>query len=138
MAAHMLSGQCLCGKVSVTAEAKTGTFHACHCDICRVWGGGPALAFQADDTLRITGEDNVTVYSSSDWAERGFCKTCGTHLFYRLKENGHCYPPLGLFNGTHGMTLHAQSFIDKKHPGYSFAEQTENLTAAEFYAQFAE
>ena len=24
---------------------------------------------------------------SSAWAERGFCKNCGSHLFYRLKEN---------------------------------------------------
>lgn len=134
---RVLSGQCLCGQVAVTAEAKTGTFHACHCDICRIWGGGPALAFEAGDSLKLRGEDNVTVYSSSDWAERGFCKTCGTHLFYRLKETGHTYPPLGLFAGTEGMTFHAQSFIDKKHPGYSFCEATENLTAEEFYAQFA-
>lgn len=24
-------------------------------------------------------------FASSDWAERGFCKTCGTTLFYFLK-----------------------------------------------------
>lgn len=95
------------------------------------------MAFEAGDSLKLHGEDNVTVYSSSDWAERGFCKHCGTHLFYRLKETGHTYPPLGLFADTEGMTFHAQSFIDKKHPGYSFCEATENLTAEEFYAKFA-
>ncbi len=135
-AALTLSGTCLCGKVGLSAENKTGLFHACHCDICRTWGGGPMLAFDADNSVTFQGEQDITVYSSSDWAERGFCKHCGTHLFYRLKEPRHYFLPLGLFEGTESMTFHAQSFIDKKHPGYSFAQQTHDQTAEEFYAQY--
>lgn len=131
-----LSGSCLCGKVGLRAENKTGLFHACHCDICRSWGGGPMLAFDADNSVAFQGEQEITVYSSSDWAERGFCKNCGTHLFFRLKEPRHYFLPLGLFEGTENMTFHAQSFIDKKHPAYSFAQQTHDQTAEEFYAQY--
>ncbi|MDP2206356.1 MAG: GFA family protein [Alphaproteobacteria bacterium] len=132
-----LSGQCLCGKVTLSAEAQGGVFHACHCDICRTWGGGPMMAFEAGANVTLQGDDNIGVYNSSEWAERGFCKTCGTHLFYRLKENRHYYLPLGLFKGTESLTFHGQSFIDKKHPGYSFAEETDDLTSEEFYAKFA-
>lgn len=135
-ATKKLSGQCLCDRVRITAEAQDGTFHACHCNTCRNWGGGPMLAFAAGNTVSLQGEEEIGVYNSSAWAERGFCKTCGTHLFYRLKENLHYYLPLGLFKDTEHMTFHAQSFIDKKHPGYSFAETTDNMTSEEFFAKF--
>lgn len=95
------------------------------------------MAFEAGASVALRGEDNIGVYNSSEWAERGFCKSCGTHLFYRLKENQHYYLPLGLFKGTENLTFHSQSFIDKKHPSYSFAEKTDTLTAEEFYAKFA-
>jgi hypothetical protein len=131
-----VSGQCLCGKVAVSAEAQDEFFHACHCDICRRWGGGPMMAFGAGGNVTLQGEDAISVYNSSAWAERGFCKTCGTHLFYRLKENRHYYLPLGFFNDVGNLTFHSQSFIDKKHPGYSFAEATDNLTSEEFFAKF--
>lgn len=94
------------------------------------------MAFGAGGSAILQGEDAISVYSSSAWAERGFCKHCGTHLFYRLKEPRHYFLPLGLFEGTESMTFHAQSFIDKKHPGYSFAEATDNLTSEEFFAKF--
>lgn len=135
--AQTLSGTCLCCKITVQAENKTGLFHACHCDICRRWGGGPMMAFDAENSVTIHGDAHVTIFNSSEWAERGFCKNCGTHLFYRLKEPRHYFLPLGLFAGAENMTFHAQSFIDKKHPGYSFAQQTHDQTAEEFFAQFA-
>ena len=30
-------------------------------------------------------ESAIGVFESSEWAERGFCKSCGTALFYRLR-----------------------------------------------------
>ena len=42
--------------------------------------------------------DSISVFSSSDWAERGFCSKCGGHLFYRLKKEGHYAVPVGLLD----------------------------------------
>jgi len=61
---------------------------ACYCGMCRRWGGGPLLAVDCGTSVRLTGEEHVGVFASSKWAERGFCKQCGSHLFYRLKQNG--------------------------------------------------
>jgi len=47
------------------------------------------MAVPCADTVSFAGEENVAVYKSSDWAERGFCKQCGTHLFYRFHGNQH-------------------------------------------------
>ncbi|NIT13149.1 MAG: GFA family protein, partial [Candidatus Dadabacteria bacterium] len=52
--------------------------------MCRKWCGGPLMAVNCGTDVTFEGEDNITVYDSSSWAERGFCSGCGSHLFYRL------------------------------------------------------
>ncbi|MFC6672978.1 GFA family protein [Marinobacterium aestuariivivens] len=93
------------------------------------------LAVECGTDVRFEGEDNIAVYASSDWAERGFCKTCGTHLFYRLKGSGEYAMPAGLFDNGDFM-LKSQIFIDEKPGFYSFAEQTRNMTGAEVFAEY--
>ena len=66
---------------------------------------------------------NITVYNSSEWAERGFCAMCGTHLFYRLKQIGLYHVPLGLFGDQVNPEFEKQVFIDKKPSNYSFKEK---------------
>ncbi|WP_339900516.1 GFA family protein [Paraglaciecola polaris] len=56
---------------------------ACHCASCRKWSGGPLLAIDCGTDVSISPTDNITVYDSSQWAQRGFCRHCGTDLFYR-------------------------------------------------------
>src|SRR5262249_24548393 len=56
---------------------------ACHCTICRKSSGHfyvGAEVLQKDVT--ITGDDHVTWYDSSERVRRGFCKTCGSQLFF--------------------------------------------------------
>lgn len=133
---HTLHGNCLCGEVTVTAVSEEAAFGACHCDTCRKWGGGPLLVVECNAEVRWTGEESIAVYASSDWAERGFCKTCGTHLFYRLKAGDFHVLPLGLFSGVEGFTLAQEVFIDAKPHGYAFAGERPKLTGAELFASF--
>ncbi|WP_432698357.1 GFA family protein [Marinobacterium sp. YM272] len=129
------TGHCLCGKVSVTATLKNHNVDACHCEICRRWSGGPMLAVACDGEPAFSGESHIGVFDSSDWAQRGFCKECGTHLFYRLKEGGFYALPVGLLDSADGWTLHAQVFIDEKPGFYAFSQRTAELTGAELFAQ---
>ncbi|TNF86909.1 MAG: GFA family protein, partial [Gammaproteobacteria bacterium] len=78
------TGKCLCGAVTYEADEVETHIHSCHCSICRNWSGGPLLAAGAK-SVRFKGEENIKRYSSSDWAERGFCTQCGSNLFYHLK-----------------------------------------------------
>ena len=34
----------------------------------------------------FTGASNIARYDSSEWAQRGFCRNCGSNLFYQLKD----------------------------------------------------
>ncbi len=78
-------GQCLCGAVKLEVELAETDMHACHCSMCRTWSSSPLFAVTAE-AVEIDGLENVSIYGSSDWAERGFCRNCGTSLFYRLKD----------------------------------------------------
>ncbi|AFZ55671.1 GFA family protein [Anabaena cylindrica FACHB-243] len=130
-------GSCLCGVVSVSTTNMSNHVGACHCNMCRQWGGGPLLAIECGSDVTFSGEENIGVYQSSEWAERGFCKRCGTHLFYKLRQNNQFFMPVGLFNNGEGLIFDHQFFIDEKPEYYCFANATNNLTGAEVFAQFA-
>lgn len=130
-------GQCLCGAVSLrVAKVNTGV-GACHCQMCRRWGGGPLLAADCGPAVEFEGEVQISVYDSSDWAERGFCSRCGSHLFYRLKDSGEYQIPVGLFDDQSVFRLDLQVYSDKKPAYYSFANATREMTEAQVIAAFA-
>lgn len=129
-------GSCLCGVVRIAIQTTSNSVDACHCSMCRKWGGGPLLAIECGNKVRFDGADNITVFSSSDWAERGFCSKCGSHLFYRLKKEGHYAIPVGLLDDEERWVFAQQIFIDEKPSFYSFANATKNLTGAEVFALY--
>ena len=130
-------GSCLCGAVRVTAKALDPKVGACHCKTCRTWTGGPFFATDCGSGVTFEGEDNIAIFSSSDWAERGFCRTCGTHLFYRLKESQQHFMPVGLFTDSDLLVFDHQVFIEEKPEFYRFANDTHDMTGAELFAQFS-
>jgi hypothetical protein len=130
-------GSCLCGAVEIEAKTLVTSVGACHCSICRKWSGGPFLALDGKQAVHMTGEDKVSRYASSDWAERAFCSQCGTHLFYRLKQTDQHMFSAGLFNVDDELIFEHQIFIDEKPTYYCFADKTKNMTGAEAFAQFS-
>ncbi|OMH33928.1 aldehyde-activating protein [Motiliproteus sp. MSK22-1] len=130
-------GNCLCGAVSFTVGDISKNMGACHCDTCRKWGGGPFLAVECGTDVTFGGEDNISVFNSSEWAQRGFCKQCGTHLFYRLLESQEYILPAGLFADDEQFQLDHQVFIDQKPSNYCFSNDTKNMTGAEVFAMYA-
>ena len=131
-----MKGFCLCGAVTITAPDNTH-LSACHCGMCRRWSGGPALAFHGGPDIEIDGEDKISRFPSSEWAERAFCSCCGTHLYYKLLATGDHYLYPGFFGDDQTFTLTGQIYIDMKPPFYEFANETENLTEAQVLARFA-
>lgn len=130
-------GSCLCGDVQIEAKTMNVLVGTCHCSMCRKWGGGPLMAVDCGSSVAFKGDDKISVYNSSEWAERGFCRKCGTHLFFRLKETGQIFMPVGLFENEEKFILDHQIFIDKKPTYYSFANVTNNLTEKEVFAKYA-
>ena len=130
-------GHCLCGAVKFTVKNMKNSVEACHCGMCRRWGGGPLMCVECGTDVTFKGEENITVYNSSDWAERGFCKKCGSHLFYRLKDANEHQLPVGLFDNQKNFHFDLQVFTDRKPEFYNFANETREMTEAEVIEKFA-
>ena len=94
------------------------------------------MAVDCGSEVEFEGKDYISVFESSEWAERGFCSRCGTHLFYRLKQSGQVIAPAGLFSDQSGFTFDHQVFIDEKPDYYEFANETRDMTGAEIFAKW--
>jgi hypothetical protein len=132
-----MNGGCLCGAVRFTATPANREVGACHCSMCRRWTAGPFLGLDCGSTLTVADPAQLGVYRSSEWAERCFCKQCGTPLFYRLIAQNLYYVSAEAFDDNAGYTLTSQIFIEEKPAYYDFANQTQNMTGAEVFAAFA-
>lgn len=132
---------CLCGKVAASLMLPNKEVHICHCNICRKWHGGPSLTISCDPKSVVIHDPDKALkwFQSSDWAERGFCSHCGTGMFSKLLGDDPLYYGVsaalldkqdGLFTGEH-------IFVDKKPPYYQFDDDCNQVTEAEFMAQFS-
>ncbi len=95
------------------------------------------MAVDCGTEVSFEGEDNISVFDTSEWAQRGFCNRCGSHLFYRLKASNQYMMMAGLFEDQHAFVFSRQVFIDRKPSYYRFADQTTNMTEAEVFARYA-
>ena len=128
-----LQGNCLCGAVTLHLRHKKPSMSACHCSICRRWSGGPFMTLECHEAPQIDGIEHVSTYASSEWAERGFCSRCGTHLFYRLIKNEFYAVPVGLFEEGVNWPFKLQVFVDQKPSNYQFANATREMTGEEVF-----
>ncbi|WP_252109267.1 MULTISPECIES: GFA family protein [unclassified Halomonas] len=130
-------GRCVCGAVSITACPESLNVDVCHCATCRQWSGGPLMVASCGTHVDFKGEERISTFASSEWAQRGFCNGCGTHLFFRLNESGEYLVPVGLLQDGAAWRLKSQVFIDQKPAFYSFCERTHDLTGEELFATHA-
>lgn len=130
-----LEGNCLCGAVRVRITSPGPHVEACHCSMCRRWGGGPALSLRLVTDPEFEGAEHIARYRSSDWAERAFCRACGTHLFYFYAPKAGYSFGAGLFDGTDGYDLAEEIFVDEKPGYYDFAGERERLAGAQVLAK---
>ncbi len=130
------TGGCLCGAVRYElAEAPT-EYGACHCEMCRKFSGGIELGLQfPPGGVTWQGEENLQTYTSSEWAERGFCKICGSSLFWRLTAEGPMQGMLSLSAGSldafDGMDFAIEVYVDQKPASHAFAGDRKRMTEAE-------
>ena len=132
------TGKCMCGAVTYTATLE-GRLTACHCGMCRRWASGPYLAAGPAEA-KFTGEENITVFTSSKWAERGFCNKCGSCLFYRMtagKYAGLTNVSFGTLDDQSGFEMVREWYCDLRPDAYAFEGERERLTTEQINAMFS-
>ncbi|KKC39770.1 aldehyde-activating protein [Devosia epidermidihirudinis] len=78
-----VSGGCQCGAVRYHTTEMMDNSHICHCRMCQKAVGNvfAALVAAPRETLVWT-RGTPARFRSSDHVDRGFCRDCGTPLFY--------------------------------------------------------
>lgn len=136
--ADKVTGKCLCGAVRFTATAKSHDVSACHCSMCNRWSGGISMFLGAEGAPQFEGVDNISLYRSSDLGERGFCKVCGSSLFWRVAGQDQYALAAGILDDQSRLRFATEIFIDDKPAYYDFANDTIKQSGEEAMAAYVE
>jgi hypothetical protein len=78
-----LTGGCQCGAVRYALHAVPSDPHICHCRMCqKAFGSFFAPLTGVPLTAFSLTRGELSIFKSSDQAERGFCRLCGTPLTF--------------------------------------------------------
>jgi hypothetical protein len=111
----MLKGRCDCGEVCFEIEEVRKSVTICHCRQCRRTSGHVWASTKAPyDTLHFLKDEGLTWYASSGFAKRGFCKFCGSSLFYRMNDEDGIGIAAGCLDGPTGTQVGKHIFVKDK------------------------
>lgn len=119
----MLSGRCDCGKVRFEVERVRDSVTVCHCGQCRRTSGHIWASTNAPfDSLRFLCDEGLAWYASSDFAKRGFCRFCGSSLFYRRNDAPGIAIAAGCLEPTTDLTIGKHIFVADKGSYYEICD----------------
>ncbi len=125
------SGSCLCGAVSYQVDGPMREVVYCHCSQCRKQTGLYYASTNCrDDQLTVQGGENITWYHSSDNGRRGFCKHCGSALFWKYAGSGQTSIQAGSLEAPTGLTTGYHIFCADKGDFYDINDGLEQFPKA--------
>lgn len=116
-------GSCLCGAVRFEVEGALHPPDACHCRQCRKQSGH---FFASTDvpraSLTVEGAEGLAWFRSSERVQRGFCRTCGSTLFWDPIGRERIAVAMGAFDGPTATRLGLHIFTADKGDYYEIAD----------------
>jgi len=119
----MHKGSCLCGAVTFEVTADLAPPDACHCSQCRKQSGHFWVSTEVPrQALTLHGAEQLTWFSASEKARRGFCATCGSFLFWDPIGKDKIGIAMGAFDAPTGTQLALHIFVADKGDYYDIAD----------------
>ncbi|NTS31552.1 GFA family protein [Phyllobacterium sp. BT25] len=116
-------GSCLCGRVHFEARGELRGVVYCHCSQCRKQSGHFYAATNVEnDAISISGEENVSWYEASAFARRGFCRNCGSALFWKHRDLDHISVMAGAFEEPTSLRGACHIFVADKGDYYAIED----------------
>ena len=110
-------GSCLCGEIKFVVSSPSKWCAHCHCSMCRkAHGAGYVtwIGFEQQQVEFTNGKEQLVWYPSSPGAHRGFCRKCGSTMFFRSQQwAGELHIAVACLNGELDRQPQANVYFDK-------------------------
>jgi len=121
-------GGCLCGAVRYEVRGPLRPVVNCHCGQCRKFHGHyGAYSNAATKDISITGYRSLKWYRSSNVARRGFCKECGSSLFWERMKSGSISIAAGTLDAPTKLKTVRHIFVADMGDYYKLADRLQKL-----------
>jgi len=124
------SGGCLCKAVRYRVQGPLRDVIACHCTQCRRSSGHfVAATATAPENLIITEDRGLCWYEPPELYKRGFCKHCGSSLFFvsQTKSHDRISIAAGSLDNSVGIKLAAHIFVEEAGGYYQISDEVEQV-----------
>ena len=128
-------GRCLCGAVTFKIKGELRQVLVCHCSQCRRSSGHQWAATAAPvEAIDIDCQNTLSWYRSSSKAKRGFCRRCGSSLFWQLDGSTSLSIAAGSLNLPTGLSTQEHIYFENASDYYRVHpdEQIRTSTKIEF------
>ena len=117
------AGGCLCGGVRFVVTGSMREIIACHCGQCQKFHGNFA-AYSAcpREMLTISDSGLLAWYESSPMARRGFCRRCGSSLFWKPAAAEYVAVAAGALDDPQDLKLERHIFTADRPPWYAITD----------------
>ena len=117
------NGGCLCGSVRYQVEGPLRDVVNCHCTMCqRLHGSYGPHSKALKKNITITRNDGLSWYATSDVARRGFCRFCGSGLFWEPFALDATGIIAGTLDGPTGLKTMGHIFVAEKADFYEIGD----------------
>ena len=118
-----VTGGCLCGAVRYAVRGPLRDVVACHCEQCRRTSGHfVAASATRPEHLVLEESKGLRWYRSSERMRRGFCRYCGSSLFFAPDPGERISIAAGTFDAPLELKLVAHIFVEEAGDYYQIAD----------------
>lgn len=122
---RITTGSCLCGAVRYEVKGPLRDVVNCHCSMCqRQYGSHGSYSKARNVNIKITTDEGLAWYKTSETAQRGFCRLCGAGLFWKPFKLDATGIVAGTLDGPTGLKTIGHIFVGEK---CDFYEITDDL-----------
>jgi hypothetical protein len=107
-----ITGGCLCGGVRYQVDGPLRSIIACHCEQCRRSSGHFVAATACRRAhFTLTQDSTLQWFSAVADHRRGFCKRCGSSLFFEATGGERVSIAAGSLDAPQGLKIAAHIFV---------------------------
>lgn len=119
------NGGCLCGAVRYEVKGALRDIVNCHCAMCQKIHGNFGPHSKAKKVnIKITNNEGLSWFETSEVARRGFCRKCGSSLFWEPYEMDATGIIAGSLDAPTGLKTMGHIYVSEKPDFYEITDSS--------------